>query len=212
MSRRLFPSRRRLPRLMPSVMLALTLSIVAGCASTNGWLVDPVASSRLYVVSVMQRDGENPERVVHFGVAGGRLDPATLRVQGRTTAGDSVSVAAQQVTAFRFRYAAADSGSMWDADLDLLLAKDGWAPSDPIREVVCTNGRILKVKKGAGTLDFDARAFRFQAADGSEAAIPFGEIACLKTHEGHAGRTFALSFFVAAFVGLGIAISTMTIM
>jgi hypothetical protein len=201
-------SRRLLPRLMPSVLLALLLFIVAGCASTNGWLVDPVASSRLHVVSVMQRDGENPERVVHFDAAGGRIDPTSLRVQGRTTDGDSVSVEAQQVTAFRFRYGAADAGSMWDADLDPLLAKDGWAPHDPIREVVCTNGRILKVKDAGANLDFDARVFRFQAADGSETAIPFGEIACVKTHEGHTGRTVSLTFFVAAFVGLGIAIST----
>lgn len=202
---------RIIPRLVRVCLPALALAVVSGCATTDRWLIDPDASSRLYVVSINQKGGDDSPRFVRFDAAGGRLDPATMQVQGRTADGEQVALAVDQVTGFNFRYAAVDTGRMWGARLEPLWQGDAWAPHDPIQNVVCTNGRIVRITDREASLDFGLRVLRYRTPDGTANTIPFAEIACLKTHDGHAGRTVPLVVlmggFLGAMIGLALAFS-----
>ncbi len=188
-------------------LFAMLALCAAGCATTDRWLVDPSASSGLYVVSVTQEGSDHRTNFIDFDAAGGHLDPGMLQVRGRTEEGDSVAVALAEVRAFRFRYAAVDTGRLWDARLDPLLDAGTWAPRDRVQTVVRTNGRILRTWDVPVTVDTGSRVIRFPDDAGTETVVPFGEIACLQTHNTHAGRSIPLAIFFSLIVAAGIGIN-----
>jgi hypothetical protein len=195
---------RRFQRPLTSIALIIAAVTCIGCASTNRFLVDPLATSRLTIEAITFGDQQS----IKFGAAGGSYDPEHGVIRGSDTEGKSIEIALAKVYRVTFRPEASGHRDLVAGNPKPLLDGDAWKADGRAQFVVKTSGEILDLRKVQSRVDTTARLVAYTPESGEAVYIPFSDITYLQIRDSHPGRT-ALCIFgiVCEGFAIGIAVS-----
>lgn len=184
--------------LFPFLIMMAGSLLLAGCASTHRFVVDPAAVSGLAIEKAMLAG----DRWVLFAGDGGAFDPAAKVVRGRSRGGGAVEVPLERIYRFWFR-GPGESRSTIQGHPAALTKGARWRPDGRVRRLVLLSGTVVDLQRTPTEIDAPARVVRYLPAGRPAVEVPFAEILYVQVRDTHPGRT-ALCVLGLAFVGFGI--------